>query len=153
MIDHIWTVICSRAVIDERSRNVSIQSVLEQIKVGVPHEPNFVLGIKLDVVSFWIRTDPNIPARGNTRLSLLAPSGENLGTFEAALDLSEYERGRKILHFDQLPIQSPGRHYFQIELRHEEETEWNTVAAIPLTVTFTPPENEEEDSQTEVIEE
>lgn len=153
MIDHIWTVICSRAVIDQRSRNVSIQSVVEQLNINAVPEPDFVLNIKLEAVSFWVRTDPDISSRGQTRLSFLTPSGDSLGSFESEIDLSEHERGRTIIHFDQLPIQTPGRHYFRIELRSEGESEWNNVAAIPLMVVFTPPDNGEEISQPEYSEE
>ena len=74
MIDHIWTVICSRAVIDQRSRNVSIQSVVEQLNINAVPEPDFVLNIKLEAVSFWVRTDPDISVRGYTRLFFITPS-------------------------------------------------------------------------------
>ena len=153
MIDHIWTVICSQAIIDQRSRNVSIHNVVEQLNINSILEPDFVLNIGLEAVSFWVRTDPDISVRGHTRLSFLSPSGDSLGSFESEIDLSEHERGRTIIHFDQLPIQTPGRHYFRIELRSEGESEWNNVAAIPLMVVFTPPDNGEEISQPEYSEE
>ena len=35
MIDHIWTVLCLRAVIDVDSQNVSIQNVLEELNLTV----------------------------------------------------------------------------------------------------------------------
>ena len=149
MIDHIWTVICSQAIIDQRSRNVSIHNVVEQLNINSMPEPDFVLNIRLEAVSFWVRTAPDISVRGHSRLSFLTPSSDSVGSFESEIDLSEFERGRTIIHFDQLPIQSPGRHYFQIELRSEGETEWNRVAAIPLMIVFKPPENEEEVSQPE----
>ena len=31
MIDHVWSLVCSRAVVDTESNNISIQNILERI--------------------------------------------------------------------------------------------------------------------------
>ena len=40
-------------------------------------------------------------------------------------------------------MRDPGRYVFRVELQDEDETEWHDVAAIPLEVEFSPPEDAE----------
>ncbi len=49
MIDHVWTVICSRAVIDADSNILSLQSIIEQIEISLAtrsRKYNFSLFLK-----------------------------------------------------------------------------------------------------------
>lgn len=143
MIDHVWTVVCSRAVIDRDSNNVSIQNVLEQLTIKGKPESGVVVPIPLEAVTLWVRTDPDMPSRGRTRLTFLSPSGEALGEVESEIDLTEFERHRHRVHFQQLPVEESGRHVFRVELQHEGEDEWHQVAAIPLSIHFMLPDPEQ----------
>ncbi len=144
MIDHVWTVVCSRAVIDKNSNNVSIQNVIEQITVPGEPQPEQVVGIAFEVVSLWSRSDFDVPSHGQARLTYLSPSGRRTGPVEFDLDLSEYERLRTRRAFQGLPVAEPGRHNWLVELRNEGEDEWQEVASIPIKVMFVPVESEEQ---------
>lgn len=143
MIEHIWTVVCSRSVVDERSKNVSIQNVIEQVTTTGEPILGQVISMQLEVVSFWTRTEPGVPITGRMRIEFHAPSGKVLGSFEYPLDLTKYERFRSQVRLAGIPAEEAGRHYFYVALKEESESEWQRVAAVPLTIAFKPPEEEE----------
>lgn len=143
MIDHVWTVVCSRSVIDKDSNNISLQDVIEQLTLFTePGEP-VVVPMPLEVVTLWARSDFNVPARGRARLTFSSPSEEFVvPPFEHDVDMSSHRRVRSRAHFQGLPIREPGRHTFRIELQNEGETTWHRVAAVPLQILFEAPEIE-----------
>jgi hypothetical protein len=144
MIDHVWTVLCSRAVIDKNSNNVSIQNVIEQITIQGEPQPEQGIDIAFEVVSLWSRSDSDVPSHGQARLTFLSPSGRRTGLVEFELDLSEYERLRTRRVFQGLPVTEPGRHTWLMELRNEGEEGWQEVASVPLKIVFMPTESEEQ---------
>lgn len=149
MIDHVWTVICSRAVIDKSSNNVSIQNVIEQVNIRGKPEPDGFVFMPLEAVTFWARADPDKPSRARTRLAFWSPSGKQLGSFEREIDLSQFERLRSVFRFKGLPTSEEGRHFFRMEIQNEGESKWQQVAAVPLQVFFVPPETEQVEGESE----
>jgi len=145
MIDHIWTVVCSRSVVDERSKNVSIQNAIEQVTATGEPAPGQVIPMRLEVVSRWTRTEPETPTEGKLRVAFHTPSDKVLGQFDLRIDLTEYERFRSQVRFASVPGEESGRHYFYVDLQEEGESEWHRVAAVPLTIAFKPPEEEPEE--------
>jgi hypothetical protein len=136
MIDHVWTVACSRAVIDQASNNVSLESVIEQLAIAGKPVPNGVVSVPIDIVTLWARSDPAVPSKARLRLSLLAPSGRGLGSKELDVDLTTAERQRTLIRFPGMPVSEPGRHLFRVELQQDPEGDWQLVASIPVTVDF-----------------
>lgn len=145
MIDHIWTVLCSRSVVDERSKNVSIQNAIEQLTATGEPVPGQLIPMQLEVVSLWTRTEPETPTKGRLRVALHAPSGKVFGQLELPVNLTEHERFRSQMRYTGIPAEEAGRHYFYVDLQEEDEGEWRRVAAVPLTIAFKPPEEEPEE--------
>jgi len=88
MIDHVWTVVCSRAVVDRFSNNVSLQNVLEQFSIRDEPEPGGLIPIPFEVMTLWTRSDFEMPAQGSQRLTLFSPSGDIIKEHEFAVDLT-----------------------------------------------------------------
>jgi len=141
VIDHVWTVFCSRAVIDKRTNNVSIQNIIEQITIKGEPKSDAAIPIVCEVVTLWARADFDVPAQGRLRLAYLSPSGKVLNSMEREIDLSKSRRYRIQTIFQGLPVEEPGRYTFRVELENEDE--WHQVATIPLEVVFEPPEETE----------
>ena len=137
MIDHVWTVVCSHAIIDRDSNNVSLLDVIEQLNIGEEPHPEGCIALSFDIVTLWARADPDVPARGHGRVTFLSPSGTvNDGPFEFVVDVFEHSRNRTRGRFQLLHISESGRYTFRVELRGEDETEWCQVAAIPIEINF-----------------
>jgi hypothetical protein len=152
MIDHVWSVLCSRSTRDADSNNISIHNVLEQINIEAEPDPDNLVAIEAEVITLWIRSDANIPSSGRVRLSVITPNGEVAGVHEAELDLLNFERLRSRVRFKSLPASQPGRLIFRLELQNQGAKRWKQVAAIPLTFTFNPPASvEQEETEAELI--
>lgn len=135
-MNHIWTVACSRAVIDKDSNNVSLQNILEGLTIRDEPKPKGVLPIELDVVSFWTRESNSDPETALSRLRFISPSGETLGEFKTTVDLTEYERSRTKITFRGLPLDEEGIYQFRVDHKRSEAGRWRKVAEVPLKVEF-----------------
>jgi hypothetical protein len=142
MIDHVWTVVCSRAVIDDESKNVSIQNVVEQITVNGKPGDRTGVPISLNVVSLWVRSDPDVPARGFGRLTFIYPSGAEEDPIEIKVDLTQHERFRSRIKLQGLPAREAGRHYFSMRFREASDVKWREVASVPVRLAFVSDEEE-----------
>ena len=140
MIDHVWSVVCSRAVIDSDSNNVSLQNVLEQISVAEDLDPDQTNTIptRFEVVTLWARSEFDESAQGLQKVTLLSPAGEALVAAEAQINLAEARRYRYRAKFSALPLRGEGRYVFRIEYRTGQEEAWTKVADIPLEVVVNP---------------
>jgi hypothetical protein len=135
MIEHIWTVICSEAVVDRQTNNISLHSILERLDVMGPVFPatgQVVVPVNMNLVTLWSRTADNEPCSGQARVNLIAPNGVSSRMNEYRIDLTQHSRNRSIFRFMGLPISGEGRYIFQVELLRENA--WIQVARTPLEV-------------------
>jgi hypothetical protein len=137
MIEHIWSVLCSRSVIDYETNNVSIQDIIEQITINAEPTENGFLPIPMELITLWGRKKIDKPATGTERVSFVTPSGKSTIISESKIDLSKVERHRQRVRFPGLPISEAGRHYFRVEFK-ENGDQYHEVVAIPLAVQFQP---------------
>lgn len=135
MIEHIWSVLCSRSVIDSETNNVSIQDVIEQITIVAKPTENGFLPFPLELITLWGRKEIDRPANGTERVSFVTPSGKSTLISESKIDLSKIERHRQRIKFPGIPLSEAGRYYFRVEFKVDDD-EYHEVAAIPLAIQF-----------------
>src|SRR3990172_12916422 len=135
MIDHVWTVLCSRSVIDIETNNVSIQDVIEKLNIPGDPKPDGLLAIPFEIISLWARSDPKHPDQGVERIAFITPSGKSTVVAESPINLSAAERHRNRVKFPGLPIAEEGRHFFQIEFKLDDG-EWIKATPLPLSILF-----------------
>lgn len=138
MIEHIWSVLCSRSVIDSETNNVSIQDIIEQININAEPAENGFLPIQLELITLWGRKEINETAKGIERVTFITPSGKNEVISEAEIDLTKAERHRQRVRFPGLPVNETGKYYFKVEIKNGDN-EWKQASAIPLKVVFQSP--------------
>ncbi len=134
MIEHISSVLCNRAIIDEHTNTVSIQNVIEQIIFEEEPEPNSGLRIDCDLISLWGRLNLKKSVTGYSKIEYKSPSDEILLSHEFDIDLKEFERRRNVLKFQGLPIKGIGKYYFCIYWRRYKKDDWILSAKIPLVL-------------------
>lgn len=137
MAKHIWTVLCYKGSLDKYSNQVSLLDVLEEVEVGlveaIPEDAeNAVIPFNMNLVSLWIRSDPETPESVSTRYSIVSPKGDVVLTWDHAVSLSEHMRARSFLRLAQFPFRGPGDYAFRVEMRDEESGQWNRVSEVPL---------------------
>jgi len=139
MIEHAWSVLCQKVIIDQESNNISLD-VIEEIHLegNLPPEAirdseGFLVPYQLIFASLWYRNDPEIESRGKARLQLISPNGKVIGGAEIDVDLTKNSRLRTKCKFNSLPIPKNQSGYFFFHLQVQEK-EWKTVAKIPLEI-------------------
>ena len=137
MIEHIWSILCSRAVIDTETNNVSIQDVVEQITINAEPKKDGFLPFPLELITLWGRKEVNKPTTGVERVTFITPSGTSKIVSEADINLSTVERFRHRVKFPGLSISEAGKYYFKIELKNGNN-KWQEVSAVPLKIIFSP---------------
>jgi hypothetical protein len=140
MIEHVWTVVCSRAVVDRESNIISLHDIIEQLNIEGEPVPDGMIPLRLEVATLWTRSNFDVPERGRARLVFLSPTRMIGNPPEVEVDLSNVKRHRTMWRFQGLPASESGRHIFRVEFQDEGETEWRQVAAVPLEIIFTPPD-------------
>ncbi len=136
MINHIWTVLCSRTITDKETNNLSLINTIEQLTIKDEPKPNGVLPISMELCSFWTRTDPDQSVEGAARILFVEPLGNSKLMVEYPIDLQNKERSRNIIRISSIPVSIPGRHLFRIELKTKDK-DWTEVSSIPLRIVFT----------------
>ena len=132
MIEHIWTVLCSKATTDKDSNNISLIEVIERLVVETPEEAPDV-PLHLELITLWSRENLDEGVKGRARVRFLSPEGDMMSSeIPYSIDLTNYTRMRHGIRSQAIQIKGPGKYVFEIAL--EKEGDWVTVARIPLEV-------------------
>lgn len=141
MIDHVWSVVCSHAVIDKESNNVSLHNVIEQLVFEKPDIPEdidpdrVIIPQNFSVVTLWSRTDLEKGVIGYGRVKLYSPTNEMLlSSDEFEIDLYNHRRFRSRGRFPGIVNRGPGKYIISVELRIDEGADWSEVARVPIEV-------------------
>lgn len=144
MIDHVWTVVCSKSVVDQESNNITLMDVVEQINAAVAVPPEAggeqptVLPFNFEVVTLWSRADLETPITGRARVLLIAPSGQQHESMpEYEINLVDHKRFRGRIKAQGLPADTSGVVRFRVQLRIGDEEEWHDAANIPVQINLT----------------
>ena len=138
MIDHIWSVLCQRSVIDKDSNTMTLFDAIEQLTISGAELPA-IAPIPMELVSLWSRTEPDRQARGRARVCLIEPDNSiQQPSFEIDIDLTAHERYRTRGRMGGMPIRAAGRYKFRVELQIEGDHQWREVARIPVQVVIEP---------------
>lgn len=142
MIEHVWSVLCTRSLIDRETNNISLIDVVEQMTINAPPPPEGAEGLaplQFELVSLWSRRHDDKPVQGRARIRFFRPSGPVGAVTEISVDLMTFRRTRARSRISGLPIREAGRHSFEVDVWDEEHKEWRGVARIPIEVAFGPP--------------
>jgi hypothetical protein len=137
MIQHAWTVVCEKSVIDKDTNNISLD-VLEQLNINVPTIPSDAEGVifpvRMEIVSLWYRTSDENISKAEGRVRIEASTGEAVVSADIGIDFSKSSRYRTRARLGGLPIpkDSSGNYYTIVELKVDGK--WVEVSKVPLEV-------------------
>ncbi len=138
MIQHVFSVLCMRTVIDRESNNLSLFEVIERVTAPAGSDEG-MLNLTLDFVTVWSRSDLNVACSGRARIRIQAPNGTALGDHVIyEVDLQEFSRTRNVVRLGSVPFRGAGYHFFVFE-REGAEDQWQEVARIPLELALEQP--------------
>jgi hypothetical protein len=137
MAEHVWSVLCSKSVIDTETRQVSLFDTLETltIKLGEPlPAEGGLIPFRTDVVSLWRRSDPAQPEKTMCKCEIVGPRGDTIiVTVEMEVDLSKERRFRSTFRTEVFPIRGSGTYRFNVS--QKISAAWVLAASLPLEVT------------------
>ena len=138
MIQHIWTVLCQRNIVDTISNNVSLIDVFESLRIeGMApknSEATFIVPFPFYLVTLWGRKDPDTPCQGHARDIILNPKGKTIVEQEHEIDLTKDIRARHTRRLEGFPVQRSGRYKCRTQIRDNKRGIWKTVSEVPLEV-------------------
>ncbi len=137
MLRHVWSVLCTKSVIDVETNNISLFEVIEELQVRVPlagkgnAKFHGVAPVGFQWVSLWTRAEHGKGTQGHARDRILEPSGAIAFDGEYEVDLHGKQRTR-VRRTVNTVFKASGRYEFCTEVKSGKT--WKEVARIPLTV-------------------
>jgi len=141
MINHIWSVICTKSVIDSETNNISLIDTIERLTINLPtgqstRTESINLAVNFEIVSLWERHPYNEPTSKMARIRIMFPDGNpssNPITYE--VNLNHHHRMRSKIKLTSMEIRTEGRYLFLIGLQ-DDNGGWSTEKEVPLEVVF-----------------
>ena len=140
----IWSVLCSRHILDKESNSVSLLDVLEEATIATPAplpepskaNPATLVGFQGTLLSLWERSNPDSPETDHCRLILVGPNKQKLVQPEAEIGLVTHRRNRVALKIDMLPWMGFGRYEWHVQqaakrTKRGKVQTWRRVATVP----------------------
>ena len=137
MIQHVWTVVCQKSIIDKDTNNISLD-VLEQLKIKISSLPEkaegIIFPIKIEIVSLWCRGRGEEKIKGDGQLKIEGPNNKVVGNAMIDIDLMSSHRSRTRVRLEGLPIPKGASGVFHFVILLKSENKWIQVARVPLEV-------------------
>lgn len=137
----IWAILCKNTIIDQRSNNISLIEVIDEISLPAPAPESVTetsgqpaVGFDASLVILWARSDPDMPEKAQVRNSVVTPKGFQTQSTENEIDLTDALRVRSIGQIARFPLLSQdGEHTLKIEMK-AADTDWQEAFELPLWV-------------------
>lgn len=143
MLNHIWSVLCRRAIVDSGTNNLTISDVLEELTIDIKIEKQNVdamkqinLPLEFEIVSFWKKQDDvTHHLKADCEIEVLNPEGKKIKTLPQVIDMpSGMKRLRTILRVMGFVVEGSGDYTLKVNVKEEGHKTYKTVSLLPLTV-------------------
>lgn len=143
MLNHIWSVLCRRVIIDSSTNNLTISDVLEELTVDVKTERQDTTPIKqinipleFEVVSFWKKEGiAKSHIKAACQVEVMNPEGKKTKDFLQVIDMpSGMKRLRTMLKVMGFVVENSGEYILKVSVKEEGDKIYKTVAELPLIV-------------------
>lgn len=140
MINHIWSILCRRSVIDSETNNISIIDALEQFVIDVQAKsgkklPNKInIPIDYEVVSFWTKSEVDSYFKGKAKIDIVNPDNKLMKSFEQILEMpKDMKRLRTRVRINGFVAENTGIYRFIISYKHNDKS-YKKLVELPLEV-------------------
>lgn len=153
MAEHVWSVLCHRATQDKQDNVVSLLEVAEKLMAHVDaemkeqieqpeeskaEEGRALMAVRLDYVTWWIRSDLEKPENAEGRAVIFSPDGSEFVGREFPIKLEASTTYRAIMRIPALPVDR-GAGIFWFETHLKDGDSWRTAARVPVAFELTTP--------------
>jgi hypothetical protein len=137
MAKHVWSVLCERVLEDSVTKTVSFVELIEAINVHSPPPIDSQSGmaslpVRMQLVSYWTRSDESIAEEFDLRATALLPNGKSVSSPGFRISISKFSH-RQNVTFPNLPYAGPGRYWIRVEWSKDGQT-WQLATELPIEV-------------------
>lgn len=139
MARHMWSVLCTKAIIDRDSNIVSLIGAVDTLSFTddedvllerIKGEDAMGVQVDMELVMMWARSDFEVPEEAMARVSILAPSKAGNRVAPFPIRLQETTHFRVKLQVTGIPFEGFGIYYFVVETQRGKG--WVESARLPL---------------------
>ena len=143
---HRSAVLCQTTIVDQRSQNISLINVIDQLTVekgSQKHIPNeqqskgVVVPFTADFVIHSERSSTDQSESCKGRILIKGPEQQKIDEINFEVDLSEHSRSRFVVQFSVFPFVGTGIYQLEVEYCDDDTDEWKPVDRVPLEVLVT----------------
>ncbi|MGD1003428.1 MAG: hypothetical protein ABR884_02535 [Minisyncoccia bacterium] len=122
-IEHLWSILCERSLVDEETKNITLTNVLESMQVQIQLSKDVTIGgdlftaeknvpVNFELVTAWKRLEEG-EIKEPVRVECLDPNGKLLATYEYKVEIAKsLERFRFRTRFNGFKFTVPGNYRF-----------------------------------------
>lgn len=143
-INHEWSVLCSNALVDKDSNNLSLINLIEQISLDVELKEGNVwddnkgdaFPLNMVIVSRLRKViDDQDLVNGDIKVDFISPEKETISSFQQNFELGKgIDNIRIRFGIGGLVLKTSGIYNFVINLREDSNEKYNKVYSVPLKV-------------------
>ena len=139
---HIWSILCIRSIIDQRTNLISLLDSLEEIVVGVKKEDKkkkkiTIKGLTYEVVSYVTRDNPEKAEEGELSINIYNPQKKTgKGYIQKFIMKRGIKRIRLQISVNGINLTTEGKYVFKVGLKGVKDKSFKKVSEIPLDVLF-----------------
>ncbi|MEK7103001.1 MAG: hypothetical protein AAB870_01490 [Patescibacteria group bacterium] len=137
-MQHIWSVLCQKSIIDRESNLLSIIDCLEEINFTTEKNiiDSVVIPIEFQIINFWI-IDNNLSSL-TLKIDLLDPDKSIISNYENSFAINKGAlRFRSITKIQGITATKSGRYTFRISTKDNEKNLYNIMSELPLDIKIT----------------
>ena len=144
MINHIWSVICKKSIVDSQTNIISLLEIIEVLDVNVVLPPNLDpksninIPIEFEFVTMWQRDFVNKEENFDTQIVVTDPKGTQLNAINGKMNMPiNMMRLRSITRISGLGLTDSGNYTLFLKMKQQNDKNYKAVTAIPLEVKLT----------------
>jgi len=140
-MQHIWSILSKKSIIDSVSNNISIMEVIDEFKIDITIPKNLsetkkvAIPVELEITSLWYRDTPAGEYPFDFRIQLYDPSGNIANNFEGKLFFQkDKKRLRSQSKIQGFPVNESGVYKFVVGFKDKDMQQYKNVAGLPIDV-------------------
>jgi len=139
---NIWSIICSRAVVDSNTNTLSLFDCVDEAIVGFPSveemtKPKKNIPASFTIASLWVNEDSSKEKKFNQLIEIYDPNNKKIGDFSNDQVFEKNKkRLRTLLNFNGMEITDEGQYTIVVKYKEVGE-KYLVVSELPLDIKFT----------------
>ena len=141
MMQHLWSVLSKKSIIDSSSNSISILEVVDAFKIDitVPKNldeiKNISVPLEFELTSLWYRESSEGEYSFDFKIELQDPSNKKISKFENVLVFPNgKKRLRSQLKIQGLPINDSGVYKFLISFKDKKMKAFQNALELPIDI-------------------